>query len=149
MLVATNLDINHIQAIVQALYHLAETDGVHESEKIMMEGFYLSCQTEGRALASYDDLVSQPFNAREQFRIFTSDEQKGALLHSCILLGYADGHYSVGERNKVAEYAQLLGLDEAILKGLEESVSDQLLQQISRINNMEALQQVSGELHKR
>jgi tellurite resistance protein len=147
-MLAATLDINHIQAIVQALYHLAETDGVHESEKNMMEVFYQSCQAEGRALASYDDLVSQPFNASEQFRIFTTDEQKGALLHSCILLGYADGHYSVGERKKVAEYAQLLQIDDVILKSLEESVSDQLLQQISRINNIEALQQVSRELHQ-
>ena len=141
-----DLDIHHIQTIVQALHQLAETDGVHESEKVMLMGFYQACQDEGRALTSFDALLKQPFDLQDNVDDFNTDALKIALLNSCILLAYADGHYSVGERQKIREYAALLEFGESDLEQLEETVSDHLMQQISRVKNLEALQAVAQEL---
>ena len=40
----TELDIHHIQAIVRAMHELALTDGMHDAERVMLRGFYDSCQ---------------------------------------------------------------------------------------------------------
>jgi len=139
-----NLDLHHLQAIVGAMHALAITDGVHHTEEVMLKGFYENCQRDSGALASYADLIREPFDIDAVAPLFDSGERKAALIHSCVLLGYADGEYSAGERAKVAAFAQALGLDADALKNLEDAVSDQLLQQISRISNTDALKVVAA-----
>jgi uncharacterized membrane protein YebE (DUF533 family) len=141
-----NLELDHLQAIVSAMHDLATTDGIHDTEKVMLQGFYENCQRDSGALASYADLTRNPFDITTVAALFDSHERKAALIHSCVLLGYADGQYSNGERAKVAHFAQALGLSPDALKQLEEAVSDQLLQQISRTTNTDSLRQVAAEM---
>lgn len=144
-----DLSIHHIQTIVQALYQLAQTDGVHSAERIMLREFYDQCQREGGALTSFDELLAQPFDLADSAEDFNSDDLKIALLNSCLLLAYADGHYTAGEREKIRSYAAILNFSADDLAQLEETVADHLMQQISRISNMEALQEVAQELKPR
>jgi uncharacterized membrane protein YebE (DUF533 family) len=142
----TSLELPHLQAIVSALHDLAQTDGVHETEKGMLMHFYAQCQQDANALASYADLTREPFDIARVAPLFDSAERKAALLHSCILLGYADGRYSDGERARVAQFAAGLGVDSATLQTIEDAVSDQLLQQISRTTSIESLKTVAGAM---
>lgn len=146
MLTNVQLDIHHIQVIVQALYDLAKTDGVHEAEKVMMQGFYQSCQAESQALTSYEQLITADFNPKVALAYFETEEQKAALINTCVLLAYADGHYSEGEKKRIKEFAQALNISTAQLVQLEETVADQLLQKVSRIQNLEALKEVAKEM---
>jgi uncharacterized membrane protein YebE (DUF533 family) len=146
MLTQVPLDINHIQVIVQALYDLAKTDGVHDAEKVMIQGFYQSCQADAQALTSFDQLLNADFNPSTAFTYFETEDQKNALLNSCILLAYADGHYSQGEKDRIRIFAKALGVSADQLSMLEESVADHLLQKVSRIQNLEALKAVSKEM---
>ena len=95
-----DLTIHHIQTIVQALHHLAEIDGVHEAESAMLRDFYDQCQRDGEALTSFDALLSQPFDLAANAEDFRTDDLKIALLNSCLLLAYADGHYGAAERTE-------------------------------------------------
>jgi tellurite resistance protein len=143
------LDLHHVQAIVRAMHEVALSDGMHEAERVMLRGFYDACQEDARALASFDELIATPFDAAGAKEIFDSRERRAALLQSCILLAYADGKYSEGERRKVLAFAAAVGVSEAELLALEGGVADHLMQQISRIDNLEALKQVAAELEGR
>ncbi len=140
------LELRHIQFIVRALHDLARTDGLHEAERAMLKNFYEQCRDETHALASYDDLVGVPFDPTDAAELFHDDGAKVAFLHSCLLLAYADGACSSGERAKIAAFATALDVPEADLVALEEAVRDHLMQQISQIENLDALQEVAREL---
>ena len=144
----TTLELHHLQTIVRAMHDVALTDGVHDAERVMLRGFYDNCQREAAALASFDDLIGMPFDLAAVVDDFRQPEQKGALLHSCLLLAHADGSYSAGERAKVQEFAAALGVSAEELGAIEEGVADHLLQQISRISNVDALQEVAKELQQ-
>jgi tellurite resistance protein len=144
----TTLELHHLQSIVRAMHDIAVTDGVHDAERVMLRGFYENCQREAAALASFDDLIGMPFDLAAVVDDFRHADQKAALLHSCLLLAHADGNYSTGERAKVQQFAQALGVSAEDLGRIEEGVADHLLQQISRISNVDALQQVAKELQQ-
>lgn len=145
----TDLDLHHIQAIVRAMHELAITDGLHDAERVMLRGFYDSCQQDAQALTSFDELIRMPFDADAAADVFDTPERRAALLQSCIFLAYADGNYSAGERAKVKAYADAIGAPAEELAMLESLVSDHLLQQISRIGNVDALKEVAIELDAR
>lgn len=141
-----SIELNHVQAIVRAMHAVAQADGVHATELVMLRGFYEACQQEAGALASFEDLIATPFDAVRDGAAFDSAERKAVLLQSCVLLGHADGRYSDGERKAVAGFADALGVPATALAAIEEGIADQLLQQISRIGNTDALREVAGEL---
>ena len=145
----TELDIHHIQAMVRAMHELAITDGMHDAERVMLRGFYDTCQGDAQALTSFNELIGSRFDLTTAREIFDTPERRAALLQSCIFLAYADGNYSAGERAKVKSYADAIGVSADALKELEDTVSDHLLQQISRIGNVDALKQVAVELDAR
>lgn len=140
------LELHHVQFIVRALYDLAETDGVHDAERVMLRGFYDQCQEDAHALTSFDELISADFDAARAAELFDSEELKATFLQSCVFLAYADGHYSAGERAKVRAYADSLRVPPQHLATIEDAVGDHLLQQISRIENTEALQKVAADI---
>lgn len=145
----TPLDLHHIQAIVRAMHELAMTDGMHDAERVMLRGFYDSCQQDAGALTSFDELIGQPFDAATAADTFDTPERRAALLQSCLFLAYADGSYSAGERAKVKAFADAIGASAAELTQHEGLIADHLMQQISRIGNVDALQQVAAELDAR
>ena len=51
------------QSIVRAMHEVALADGMHDAERVMLRGFYDSCQQEAQAMTSFDDLISMPFDA--------------------------------------------------------------------------------------
>lgn len=142
----TNLDLHHIQAMVRAMHELALTDGLHDAERVMLRGFYDSCQQDAGALTSFDELIGTAFDPAAARELFDTAERRAALLQSCVFLAYADGSYSAGERAKVKAYADAVGASAQELADCEGQVADHLLQQISRIENVDALQQVAAEL---
>nr|WP_297351463.1 hypothetical protein [uncultured Caldimonas sp.] len=142
------LEIHHVQAIVRAMHELSLTDGQHDAERVMLRGFYDSCQGETGALTTFEELIRVPLDLSTLAETFPSADLKAAFLQSCVLLGYADGKYSQGEQAKVKAYAQALGADDALLKEVEDAIADHLMQQISRIENLDALREVSKEMRR-
>lgn len=142
----TPLELHHVQYIVRALYDLAEADGVHEAERVMLRGFYQQCQEDAHALTSFDELIATDFDPARAAELFDTEALKATFLQSCVFLAYADGHYSASERTKVRAYADALGVPADRLATIEDSVGDHLLQQVSRIENTEALKKVAAEI---
>jgi len=143
------LDLAHVQAIVRAMHEVAQSDGMHDAERVMLRGFYDACQQDARALATFDELIATPFDVAGAKDLFDNDARRAALLQSCVLLAYADGKYSEGERARVLAFAHAVGVDERGLLAIEGGVADHLMQQISRIDNVDALKEVAAELDRR
>lgn len=138
------LELHHVQFIVRALWDLARTDGVHDTEQVMLRGFYEQCREEVHGLSSFEDVIAAPFDAAAAAELFDTDALKATLLESCVFLAYADGGYSAGERAKVGAYAKALGVPAEALATLEDAVGDHLLQQVALVENTDALQKVAA-----
>lgn len=138
------LEIHHVQALVRAMHELALADGIHDSERVMLRGFYDSCQADVGALTTFDEIIRVPLDPSTLADTFNTDELKATFLQSLVFLGFADGHYTAGERAKLKAHAATLGVDDAKLTAIEDSVQDHLMQQISRIQNTDALREVAA-----
>lgn len=143
----TQLEIHHIQAIVRGLYQLAQSDGLHQTELVMLREFYQTCQQEAHALTSFDELINTEFDPEHLADVLDTTELKHSFLQSCLFLSYADGTYSTTEHNLIVELAGALGVEHEQLSQLQEAVTDHLLQQISRIENVDALKEVAARLN--
>lgn len=146
LLQAENLNIAHIQAILRGMYAVALTDGVHDTELVLMREFYNQCARESDALASFQDVVNTPFDSESARKVLGTEELKRTFLASCVFLGYADGNYSAKERTKVQALGDEVGLNSAQISEVENLVADQLMAQLAHIENLEALKEVSGEI---
>ncbi|HSI58059.1 MAG TPA: hypothetical protein VLA16_10900, partial [Ideonella sp.] len=143
---APQLEMHHIQALVRAMYTLALHDGIHDTERVMLRGFYESCQADTQALTSFEDIVRTPLDESTLPTTFDTPELKTIFVQSCLLLAYADGHYTAGERGQLLGWAKALGLADQQLGALEDGVSDHLMQQIAQVNNTDALREVAAKM---
>lgn len=141
-MIASTLDLNSEQsrAFAHGLTALAQTDGIHAAETMLIQDFYGG--------PDFSELIVAPFDAAAAGQLLASDELKRAFLQTCVFLAYADGSYSAAERAKVAAFAEAMGLTGDALKTLEQSVADQLLQEIALIENVDALGEVARELKR-
>lgn len=146
LLQAGNLNIAHVQSIIRGMYAVALTDGVHDTELVMMRDFYEQCARDSDALASFQDVVNTPFDSETASGVLNTDELKQTFLASCVFLGYADGNYSAKERAKVKGLGTDIGLSSGQIGDIEDLVADQLMAQLAHIENLEALKEVSGEM---
>ena len=142
----TELGLNHIQVIVRGMYAVAESDGVHQSEMVMLKEFYETCRRDADGLADFKDLISQPFDPAEAKEILDTNSLKETFIKSCFLLAFADGKYTDPEKKIVADMAQNLDMPKEQTQRLEEAVKDHLLVQISRIQNVDALKEVASKM---
>ena len=56
------LDLKHVRLIVQGMVRVAQSDGMHERELVLIRQFYESCRADEKGLAEYSDLVKTPLD---------------------------------------------------------------------------------------
>ncbi len=146
LLQPTDLNIAHVQAIVRGMYAVAQAEGVHHTELVMMRDFYEQCARDTDAIATFEDVLSTPFESEAASGVLNTDALRQTFIASCVFLGYADGTYSKGERDKVRELGAAIGIPSGQIDEIEDLVADQLMAQFAHIDNLEALQAVAGEI---
>lgn len=146
LLDVTDLNIAHVQIILRGMYAVALTEGVHDTELVMLKDFYDQCAVETEALASFRDVVDTPFDAETAVSVLNSDALKQTFIVSCIFLAYADGKYSEKERQKIRELCNAIDVSQDQLAEIENLAADQLMAQFAHIENLEALKEVSNEI---
>jgi uncharacterized membrane protein YebE (DUF533 family) len=135
-----DLDLQHVRVIVQGMVQVAYSDGAHDRELVLIRGFYESCRDDAKGLAYFADLAKTPFDAEVAREVLDSDALKITFMASCYLVAYADGFLSEAEKRVLSELAKGAGIDEATMSHAQELVKDQLLMQVARSANLEALQ---------
>lgn len=137
-----DLSAEEIRVIAQGLNEVAKIDGVHESERKMIEEFFEACRQE--APEHLEDLDG--FDIETAKEVLTREETRMLFIKTLILLCYADGSYSSGEAEAVRRYAEALDISGGKLDALHEAVKDFLLAQLSHLTNVDALKEVGKEL---
>jgi hypothetical protein len=142
------LTLNHVQVIVRGLYAVATCDDVHQTEKVLIEGFYDACRQEVAGLADYADIIKSNLDPEQAKEILDTSPLRHTFLKTCLLLAFADGKYSTVEQAKIAEFAEMLQVDAATVADLKDQVTEYLFSQIATIENLDALREVSRELQR-
>jgi uncharacterized membrane protein YebE (DUF533 family) len=140
------LDLKHVRVIVQGMVRVAQSDGVHERELVLIRQFYESCRADEQGLAEYADLVKTPFDVDVARDVLDTPALKATFLASCYLVAYADGEISRQETDVLAQLVRDLGIDAKSAEDVRELVKDQLLMKIARSSNLGALKRVASKL---
>ena len=141
-----DLELSHVRVIVQGMTHVAHADGAHERELVLIREFYESCRDEAKGLTDVADLTNTQFDAEVAREVLVSEPLKLAFLSSCFLVAYADGYVSDGETRAIDKLVHDLGIDPALAVRARELVKDQLLLQLARSSNLEALKGIAKAL---
>lgn len=140
------LELKHVRVIVRGMVRVAESDGAHVRELTLIREFYESCRADVAGLADFADITKVPFDQLDAKEAIDSDQLKLVFLSSCYLVAYADGHVSKEEQSALDDLTKQLGISSEIEKQARELVKDQLLMQLSRSQNLPALQKIAQGL---
>ncbi len=136
------------QAIARGLFTVAAVDGVHQREATLIADFY-GAATGGDVppVTSLAELQRRgPLAAAELALALPSDELRQLFVKAALLLAYVDGKVTPAERKQIAIYGEALGVPARRQAALEESVRDQLLEPLARLQNTEAVNRVAKQL---
>ncbi len=136
------------QAIARGLYTVAAVDGVHEREATLIADFY-GAATGGDVpkVTSLAELGRRgPLSPADLAEALPGDELRQLFVKAALLLAYADGKVTAAERLKIIAYADALGVPAGRQAALEESVREQLLEPLARLQNTHAVSQVAKKL---
>lgn len=141
-----DLELKHVRVIVQSMLRIANSDGQHRRELILIREFYEACRSEVAGLFDFELLLRTPFEASEATEALSSNDLKLTCLVSALLVAYADGHVSDAEGKALAALTAEIGASSALLEEARELVKDQLLLQLARSDNIEALREIAAKL---
>jgi tellurite resistance protein len=136
------LGLNHVQVLVRGMYAVAQCDGVHATEQVLLREFYEGCRSEVDGLASFNEVISVPLDQESARDVLDTPELRELFLRSCLLLAFADGDFSVNERSLIERLATLLAVTPERLTALEDEARSVLVRRIAHIHNVDALQRV-------
>lgn len=141
-----DLDLNQVRVIVRGMVLVAHSDGAHERELVLIREFYEGCREEVSGLSDFSDVTRQDFDAQEARECLHSDPLKLTFLASCYLVAYADGHVSDLEAKALSKLIGDVGIDDKLATQARDLVKDQLLMQLARSSNMEALKRIAADM---
>jgi len=113
--------------ICRGLLDLAAVDGVHDTEEALIREFYGSS---GGDVESLEQLAQDGFDLAAAQGVLTGQVRDGFLL-SCYMLIYADGQQSELEKERIAAYAEGLGVTASELDTLHTQARLYLLQMLA------------------
>jgi len=132
------------EAMARGLYAVAHVDGLHEREESMVASFW--AEVGGGAGALSELSRGTTITAAELKAALSSPELGKMFVKTAILLAWADGKVSDGERKIIGEFATALGIPSGDFQKLEASVKEYLLGHLAPIQNSEAVAAVAKKL---
>jgi hypothetical protein len=141
-----DLDLNHVRVIVRGMTRVAEIDGAHERELVLIREFYESCRAEVSGLSDFADVAKGAFDPVEAKEVISTQPLQLAFLTSCYLVAYADGSLSEAEKKVLAQLEKELGIPRAVAEQAHDFAKDQLLAPLARSKNIEGVKKIAGGL---
>src|SRR5438128_3041623 len=108
------------EAIARGLYAVAKIDGVHEREAALVASFWADIGGGANALAELERAPT--IRPAELAAALQTPEARKMFLKTALLLAWADGKVSDGERGVLADFSKGLGVDGKQLGQLEDGV---------------------------
>jgi tellurite resistance protein len=141
-----DLELKHVRVIAQSMLRIANSDGQHRRELILIREFYEACRTEVAGLFDFELLLRTPFDASEAKEVLSTPDLKLTCLVSALLVAYADGHLSPAENKALTALSEEIGATQELADEARELVKDQLLLQLARSDNLEVLRAIAAKL---
>lgn len=105
------INLDQAKCIASAMQRVASSDGVHDRETAMIEGFINTCAEEEGA--GNIDLTSLVYDKDQISAVMTDDSHIEALIKSCYMLSLADGVISDEEAACINTIADDLGVNQS------------------------------------
>ena len=141
-----DLELKHVRVIAQSMLRIANSDGQHRRELMLIREFYEACRAEVAGLFDFELLMRTPFDASEAKEALSTPDLKLTCLVSALLVAYADGHVSTAEAKALSGLTDDIGAAPELLEEARELVKDQLLMQLARSDNLEVLRAIAAKL---
>lgn len=154
---AIELSAVEAEAFARGLYAVARVDGVHERELALIsdfyqqavagEGSYTGSQPGSQGAAVVASLErTGPLEPQALAQILVSGPVRELFLKTAILLSWADGSVSAGERAKLDEFSAALQIAPERKAEVEAEVKDFLLRPLAGLANVGAVSAVAKKL---
>jgi tellurite resistance protein len=114
------LSADDANAIVAALYDVAQSDGQHEEEIAMIQGFVQLLDAD---LGEQSPTKLPAMNPEKLAIAITDPDTRKVAVQCALLLAWADGSLSDKERARVLEYATALGFSRTAYDGMEKVIT--------------------------
>lgn len=101
---------DQVRAMAHGLYHLADIDGIKDSERQLIQDFL----RDGKVDLDVDGLARIPFSIEELTYSLDTVFLRKAFLKACVLLCRADGICSDKELAELRRIAQIMSVDEPL-----------------------------------
>src|SRR6185503_2197520 len=142
------------EAIARGLYAVALVDGLHERELALLADFYggtIEDDAEGGSVAVMRAAQASlarlgPLDPAAVAAALPATAHRELFLKTALLMAWADGKVSDGERAVIDGFAQGLALDPDVRARLEAEVKDYLLRPLAGLANVEAAAEVAKKL---
>jgi len=149
-----DVSANEAEAIARGLYAVALVDGLHERELALLVDFYGGTVEDdaegvpGAAMRAAQASLARlgPLEPAAVAAALPAAAHRELFLKTALLMAWADGKVSDGERAAIDGFAAALGLDPAVRSRLEAEVKDYLLRPLAGLANVEAAANVAKKL---
>jgi tellurite resistance protein len=125
---------------------VAGADGDDEREIILMQQFWEACSPEIREAESLDEVRRSPFDLAAARQALDTPLLQQMFLASCLLVAYADGAVSAAEQATIGVLIERLGISAELSAATHERVTTLLVEQLSRVSDLETLQKIARQL---
>lgn len=141
-----NLSPAQVTLLTKAMLSVALVDGIHPAEAALIGQFYESSRSPDMPTTS--SVMASP--AAQPFDIATLADSPSAfadtLVLMCLMTAYADGQFSLTEKNHIHAIASKLGVDAQRFDTLLATVRDELVGALSHLPDAGSVAVVVREL---
>lgn len=112
-----------IEVFARGLYHLANVDGIDESEEELIREFL----HETNSTLRYEELAGASFSAMEAAMVLQTSHIRRVFVKASVAMVKADGVFSDAERHALGEIADAFEMSNAEFGDLEQEAARQSL----------------------
>ena len=140
------LDLAQKALVTRAMLEIAQVDAGHVAEEIALIRSFYEADAEP-AQIPFDSLLA----ASSQAAPLTADsfpepDQRDLVISSCLMVAYADGQFSLAERDATLAIASRIGMPSERFAALDGIIQDHLLSQLASLPDAESVAKVGAEL---
>jgi tellurite resistance protein len=140
------IEADAADALARGLCTIAEVDGMHKTERELIERFWKDTTKGAAPLLALSD--REPITAADLADKLKTSAERRLFFKTAVLLMWADGEVSPEENQSVREFAHALGLDSDDMAALEDAVMEYLGANLTHFENSETARIIGEKLKK-
>jgi tellurite resistance protein len=140
------IEADAADAIARGLCTVAEVDGMHKTERELIERFWKDTTKGAAPLLALTD--REPIAAADLAGKLKTSAERRLFYKTAVLLMWADGEVSPEENQSVREFARAMGMDSDDMTAMEDAVMEYLGANLANFENSETAKIIGEKLKK-